>query len=133
MYKCRRTKRVVQLLAMADQCNRVAKQACTSDQGTWYRKKDRALDQAIREAPEEFVVDSMQVNGQLVLGITHRPSGRRIHMVPNRLTLQAQVVLHRMARSVGLEYNFLRFASEPVLPEGLANLHQLSEALSHDS
>lgn len=133
MYTCIRTKRTIRLLARADRCNRLAKQSAGAARAEWYFRKDRALDLAIRQAPAQFAVDSVERGHRLLLGLTHRPSGRRVHLTPYRLSLRAQAILHRLARSAGLEYSFLRLAGEPILPERLATLPQLSEALSHDS
>ena len=129
MYTCTKTKKTVRLLAKADRFNRLAKQASGTDRLAWYRQKDRALDLAIRQAPTEFVVDSVEQDGRLLLGLTHVLSGRRVHLEPYRLSLQAQAVLHRMARRAGVEYRFLRMADNHVLPDDLARVPRLAEAL----
>lgn len=129
MYTCIRTKRTVCLLAEADRFNRLAKQASGADRPAWYRRKDKALDLAIRQAAAEFVVDSVEQNDRLLLGLTHVPSGRRVHLEPYRLSLQAQAALHRLARLAGMEYRFLRMADNRVMPDDLAHVHGLAEAL----
>lgn len=130
MYTATTTKNAVRLLATADRFNRLAKTASGVERMAWYRQKDRALDQAICQAPTEFVVDSVEQDDRLLLGLTHLPSGRRVHLVPYRLTLRAQIVLYRKAKKAGLQYNFLRLASNDVLPEGLADRLGLTAALA---
>ena len=90
----RKTRAVVYLLDQASHFNHLAKTCPVAFQTDFYRLKDRRLADALAEAPDQFEVDSVTEDG--LVGITHRPSGRRVHLFANRLPAEAVAILRRL-------------------------------------
>jgi hypothetical protein len=90
----RKTRAVVYLLDQASHFNQLAKTCPVAFQADFYRLKDRRLADALAKAPEQFEVDSMTEDG--LVGVTHRPSGRRVHLFANRLPVEAAAILRRL-------------------------------------
>jgi hypothetical protein len=97
-------KAVVRLLERANGFNRLAKKCPPQHRTGFYELKDKALADAIAVGGDQFTVDSVTPWSPLTLGLTHGPSGRRVHLCPHRLPLETQVVLHAMAGRAGLPY-----------------------------
>ncbi len=100
----------IEHLMQADQFNRLAKRARWQDRRPFYARKDRAIDRAICETPDDFEVDSISHGLEPILGVTHTPTGRQFHVRPYRQAYAAQVILHRLAEASGYRYAFLRYA-----------------------
>ncbi|MCE5328053.1 MAG: hypothetical protein LLG01_16730 [Planctomycetaceae bacterium] len=129
MYKDRKTKRVIHLLGIADRFNRLAKACPAEYREDFYKMKDRSLSKAMVIGSDEFLIDSVVESPSLIVGITHLPSGRMIHLRPRRLSVDAQVVIRRLAHQVGHAHSFWQFAQvsprnteglRPILKEGAA-------------
>src|ERR1035437_4878433 len=99
---------IINLLSRADRFNRLAKLCPSKHQEVFYRLKDAGLDQAIRIAPEEFVVDSVGGANNRMFGVTHTPSGRRAHLRPAALSVETQVHLRRLATAKGFKFTVSR-------------------------
>lgn len=108
-------KAVVRLLRRADRFNRLAKQCPPEHRRSFYRLKDTALTEASAMGHAQFEVDSIHADAPLTLGLTHRPSGRQVHIRPYRLPGEAQLLLHAMARSSGVFYPLLRLSDHEEL------------------
>ncbi len=135
MYRDRTTKAVVRLLTAADHFNRLAKQASRPYRRGFYRKKDRMLEEAICLGAEQFLVDSLLRDGKLTLGLTHMESGRRVHLRPDTMGVEAQVILHRLAVQSGHEYphpgrrDDVRIREPNTMAHEMA--HELTEVIHH--
>jgi hypothetical protein len=93
---------VVRLRERANGFNRLAKQCPRQHRMGFYDLKDKALAHAIAVGSDQLEVDSVLPGSPLTLGLTHVPSGRRVHLCPHRLPRETQLVLQTMARRAGL-------------------------------
>ena len=105
-----RTREAVRFLAKADQFNRLAKRAPRRHRRAFYERKDRAIERALRCGADQFQVDSIHRSPSLIVGITHLPSGRRLHLRPYVLSARTQVLLHGLAAASGHPYPLLKWA-----------------------
>jgi hypothetical protein len=103
---------VVKHLSRADHFNKLAKRCPKEHRHLFYELKDRAIDRAICHNPDEFKVDSISYGFEPILGITHLPSGRRLHARPYRQAYETQTILHSLATAENHHYRFLRYADD---------------------
>lgn len=86
---------IARLLERAAHFNRLAKQCPEAVSANYYRSKDRLLILALARAPEQFLVDSV-ADGGVLFGLTHRPSGRQVHLYIDRLPAEAVALVRRL-------------------------------------
>ena len=84
---------VVRALDEAAEYNRRAKICPREHRRGLYRRKDLALQEALRIGAEQFYIDTADGGDPPILGVTHRFSSRRFHVRPDLLPPDIQNVL----------------------------------------
>lgn len=90
---------VVRLLDEAAQNNRRAKSSQPRHRRGLYKRKDATLAKALVMAPEQFIVDSIERETPLTVGLTHRFSPRRVHVQPGLMPPEVQAILAELPRA----------------------------------
>lgn len=93
---------VVRHLRTANRFNKLAKSCPRQHRQSYYAYKCLAIARALAVDESQFQVDSVSSGKDGVFGITHLPTGRKLHVPVHSLPEQTQSILRRLAVAAGI-------------------------------